>query len=59
MEIAVHRSFGHFDDLGMPFGLSNTTASVPNIMHDIFQHLIDDGIVIDIDVIHIYSSMPK
>ncbi|HEY4964471.1 MAG TPA: reverse transcriptase family protein, partial [Candidatus Saccharimonadales bacterium] len=52
---AISTRFGAFEYLVMPFGLCNATATFMKMMNDIFHDLLDNGIVVFIDDILIYS----
>ena len=39
----------------MPFRLANASATFQNMMNEIFKDMIDQGVVIYLDDIHIYS----
>src|SRR5450759_673810 len=53
---AMHTRFGSFEYLVMPFGLCNATATFMKMMNHIFHDLLDEGVVVFIDDILIYSK---
>ncbi|CAM6094669.1 unnamed protein product [Calypogeia fissa] len=53
---AMRIRFGSFEFLVMPFGLCNATAIFMKIMNTIFHDLLDQGVVVFIDDILVYSK---
>jgi len=53
---AFRTRYGHYEYLVMPFGLANAPATFQNMIHEILRDLIDQGVVIYIDDILIYSK---
>src|SRR5450759_235802 len=53
---AMRTRFGSFEYLVMPFGLCNATATFMKMMNHIFHDLLDEGVVVFIDDILIYSK---
>ena len=51
---AFRTRYGNFEYLVMPLGLANTPAMFQNMMNDIFNDMIDLGVVIYLDDILIY-----
>jgi hypothetical protein len=52
---AFRISYGHFEWLVLPFGLTNAPAAFMDLMHKDFQDLLDRGVVIFLDDILTYS----
>ncbi|KAK3506799.1 hypothetical protein QTP70_028368, partial [Hemibagrus guttatus] len=56
LKTAFHTSKGHYEYLGMPFGLSNTPAVFQSMINEIFKDLLDKYVIAYINDILIYSS---
>ncbi|CAM6104292.1 unnamed protein product [Calypogeia fissa] len=54
---AMRTRFGSFEILVMSFGLFNATATFMEMMNTIFHDLLDQGVVVFIDDILVYSKM--
>ncbi|CAM6118161.1 unnamed protein product [Calypogeia fissa] len=55
-KIAMHTRFGSYEFLVMLFGLCNATAMFMKMMNIIFHDLLDQGVVVFIDDILVYSQ---
>lgn len=53
---AFRTRYGHFEYLVMPFGLANAPASFQAMMNEVLRGLIDQGVVVYVDDILIYSK---
>ncbi|CAM6088239.1 unnamed protein product [Calypogeia fissa] len=55
-KIAMRTRFGSYKFLVMPFGLCNATATFIKMMNTIFHDLLDQGVVVFIEDILVYSK---
>lgn len=55
---AFRTKYGHFEYVVMPFGLTNAPVAFQATMNIIFVDLLDNGVVIHLDGIQIYSKNP-
>lgn len=53
---AFRTRYGHYEDQGMPFGLINAPATLQGMMITILRDVLDHGVVVYLDDIHIYSE---
>jgi hypothetical protein len=58
-KLTVRTGYSYYGYLLMPFRIPITPPTFQNMMHDILQDLIDQGIVVYIDNILIYSAEDK
>lgn len=55
-KIPFRERYGHYEFLVMPFGLTNTPVAFMDLMNGLFQHYLDQFVIIFIDDIFIHSQ---
>ena len=53
---AFRMRYRHFEFTMMPFGLTNALAAFIDLMHRVFQHYLDQFVVVFVEDILIYSK---
>ena len=53
---AFRTQYGHFEYWVMPFGLSNAPAVFQHMINDIFRDMLDNGLIVYLDDLLIYSK---
>ena len=59
MENRFRTRYGLYEYKVIPFGLGNAPTTFQNMMNEILQEFLDDGVIVYIDNILIYSKDPK
>jgi hypothetical protein len=49
-------SYGHFEYVVMPFGLSNVLVGFQHLMNDVFHEYLDDFVIYYIDEIFVFLN---
>ena len=56
---AFRTKYGHFEYLVLPFGLTSGPATFQRLMNSVLQPLLDEGVVVYLDDILMYSKTPE